>query len=136
MSRRPRRAKRTVMSVAQYRQTGSEHSLQVSVVEYLELHRRPRVYFFAIPNAAKRSWYLAARMQAEGLRAGVADLCIMLPDAQVRWLELKTKNEQQSSDQLFFEMICDELCHPYMVARTFDGAIEILRRWGALKEPT
>lgn len=38
----------------------------------------PRL-LFAIPNAAKRSYGLAARMRKEGLRSGVPDLMLTLP---------------------------------------------------------
>ena len=134
MSRPPRRAKRIVLSLAQYRQTAREHDLQVSLIEYLRLHVHPSVHYFAIPNAAKRSWQTAKRMKAEGLTAGVADICIMLPHGKAAWLELKRGDEQQSAEQVAFELICSTLSHPYAIARTFDQAIAILRRWGALKE--
>jgi len=131
----PRRAKANVLSRAQYRQTGSEHSLQVSVLEYLKLNAKNPVYWFAVPNAGKRSWQGARDMKAEGLTAGVADLCIMLPEGRVAWLEMKTPKGRRSDMQDFFEDVCDHLQHPYATARTFDEAIAILRRWGALKEP-
>jgi len=134
MSRSPRRAKRTVMSVAQYRQGAREHNLQAGLIQYLKLHARTDVHYFAIPNAAKRSWRDAAKMKAEGLRAGVADLCFMMSGGRVAWLELKIDNEKQTAEQVMFETICNVLGHPYMVARTFDTAVAILRSWRILKE--
>ena len=134
MSRSPRRAKRSVLTVAQYRQGAKEHDLQAGLIQYLKLHARTDVHYFAIPNAAKRSWRTAAAMKAEGLTAGVADLCFMLDGGRVAWLELKTGNEKQTDVQLVFEQICNTLGHPYMVARTFDTAVAILRSWRILKE--
>jgi len=122
------------LSAKQYRQTGSEHSLQASVMEYLRFNMHPHAFVFAIPNAGKRSWQTAAKMKAEGLTAGVADICIMRPGGRVAWLELKIDNEKQSPEQIAFEQTCQRLGHVYCIARTFEDAIEILRRLGALKE--
>jgi hypothetical protein len=134
MSKPPRRAKASVLTVAQYRQTGSEHSLQVSVLEYLRLHARVGVYWFAIPNAGKRSYRTAKQMVAEGLTAGVADLCIMLNGGVVVWLELKTKANQLSDAQRAFASVCRELDHPYHIIRDLPEAIDVFRRWNVLRE--
>ena len=108
----------------------SEHRLQAMVLAYVSAH--PDVYAFAIPNAAKRSPMLAARMKAEGLRAGVADLAIMLPGGRMAWLELKDGKGKQSDAQKGFEAICARLGHHYAVVRSLDEAITILKQWGAL----
>jgi hypothetical protein len=116
----------------QYRQLASEHSLQTSLLEYLTLYA-PHAYWFAIPNAGKRSWSTAKRMKAEGLTAGVADLCIMLTSGRVLWLELKRGKEKQTPAQIVFQSVCENLGHAYYVARSFDEAISILRQWRILK---
>ena len=122
-----------MISRAQYRKTANEHDLQVGVLEYLKLNAKPDVYWFAIPNAGKRSWQGARRLKAEGLTAGVADLCIMLPGGRVGWLEMKSAKGTRSDMQIFFEDVCEHLDHPYTVASTFEDAVAILRRWGALR---
>jgi hypothetical protein len=56
-----------------------EHEAQASVIRWarsMELVEPRLRLLFAIPNAAKRSPGLAAIMKAEGLRAGVPDLCL------------------------------------------------------------
>jgi hypothetical protein len=120
------------MKAAAYRRSGSEHALQNQVLGILAIHGK-RCYPFAIPNAARRSPAMAARMKAEGLTAGVADLCIMLPGGKVGWLELKTATGRQSEMQKTFELVCKELRHPYALVRTLDEAIAVLKSWGALK---
>jgi hypothetical protein len=122
------------MSRVQYRQIVSEHSLQVSILEYLKLSARRDVWWFAIPNAGKRSWRLAAQLKAEGLTAGVADLCIMLSGGRVLWMETKTLKGQQSDAQHNFERVCTALGHPYHIIRDLPDAIDTLRHWGVLKE--
>lgn len=136
MSRPSRRAKTklpSTLSVAQYRRLASEHDLQVSVLRYLALHARPDVYWFAIPNAGKRSWRAAATMKAEGLTPGVADLCIMLPRGRVAWLEMKAAAGRPSAMQLAFAQICREIKHRYCLARDLPEAIDALRKWNVLK---
>jgi hypothetical protein len=51
----------------------SEHAEQAAVVQWLLFRRIPH---FAVPNAARRSFGLARRMQAEGLSKGVPDLIL------------------------------------------------------------
>jgi len=102
-------------------------------MEYLRLNARLDVYYFAIPNAAKRSWKAAALMKAEGLTAGVADLCIMLMGGRTAWLELKTAKGTQRQAQINFQIICTTLGHPYYLVRTLEDAIAALRVLEALK---
>jgi VRR-NUC domain len=51
----------------------TEHHEQAAVVQWLLFRRIPH---FAVPNAARRSFGLARRMQAEGLSKGVPDLIL------------------------------------------------------------
>ena len=120
------------MKAAAYRRVVSEHTLQVQVLEIIA-YKGKRTYAFAIPNAGARGLATAARMKAEGLTAGVADLCVMLPGGKVGWLELKAAKGRQSPAQVAFEDICEVLGHPYATAHTLDGAITVLKQWGALK---
>ena len=120
MSRPPRRA-------------NLEHNLQARVLRYLVENHRPDVFGFAIPNAGRRTFRAAASLRAEGMMAGVADTCIMLPEGRTLWLELKDIKGVQSDEQRGFEARCVRLSHVYRVAREFDEAIEILRQQGALR---
>ena len=125
-----------VISNSEYRkQLYAEHNLQATVIRHLSYGVRDRINYFAIPNAAKRSPRLGAWMKAEGLQAGVADLCFMLPKGRTAWLELKTasRKSKQSADQEYFEKRCKELGHLYAMARTIDEALDILRKWQVLK---
>lgn len=111
----------------------TEHALQCALVDYLALAARKDVYYFAVPNAGKRTLAGGARMKAEGLRAGVSDLVFMLPGGCCRWLELKRSPKQkQSIEQNYFQEICRVLDHPHAVAHSFDEAVAILRGWNVL----
>lgn len=123
-----------MVSVASFHRSISEHTLQTQVMDHLTVAGRRDIYWFAIPNAARRSMRLAARMKAEGLRSGIADVCVMFPEGVASWLELKkAKGGRQSDEQLGFQAICARLGHRYAVAKTFDGAVFVLREWGALR---
>src|SRR6185436_20117224 len=80
---------RAVKAAAYLRLRVSEHSLQAAVLAHLSACAAKRAYWFAIPNAVRRSPQLAARLKREGMKPGVADLCIMLPGGRTGWLELK-----------------------------------------------
>jgi hypothetical protein len=111
----------------------SEHRLQSDVVNHIRVAGKPDVIAVALANAARRSYRLGARMKAEGLTPGAADLLIMLPQGRCGWLEMKTIKGRQSIEQKGFQARCLRLGHPYALARTFDEAIKVLHSWGALK---
>jgi hypothetical protein len=111
----------------------SEHQIQVLVIEYISSASKNGCFAIACANAGKRSMYTGRRMVAEGLTAGVADLCVLLPGGRVGWLELKTAKGRQSIAQKGFAARCRRLDHPYAVAHDFDEAVEILKSWGAVK---
>lgn len=57
----------------------SEHQHQVALFKWARMHEKayPEMrLLYAIPNAAKRSKRQGAYMKAEGLKAGVPDVCL------------------------------------------------------------
>ena len=124
-----------IIAVAKYKkQNTSEHALQVLVLDLLALKKSdPNIFAFAIVNAAARSPRLAAKLRAEGLFAGVADLCILLPCGRTAWLELKAASNKQSPKQRGFEARCNRLGHPYAVASCIERAESFLKQIGAIK---
>jgi hypothetical protein len=73
----------------------SEHDEQTTLFRWA-LFARPRhpelALLFAIPNGGQRHKAVAARMKAEGVRAGVPDLCLPVARGGFHglYLELKT----------------------------------------------
>ena len=72
-------------------------------------------------------------MEGDSLRAGVADLCVMMPGGRTGWLELKQARGRQSDAQRVFQALCERFGHAYALARDLDEAIAVLKSWGALK---
>jgi hypothetical protein len=111
----------------------SEHTLQSLILRHLAYYARRDVYWFAIPNAGRRTGRAGARLRQEGMRRGVADLCFMLPAGKCAWLEMKTENGRLSDEQKGFQARCLRLGHPYAIAKTIDEAIATLKSWDVLK---
>lgn len=111
----------------------SEHKIQVALIDYLAIAGRRDLHWFAIPNQSNRHIHNAAKMKAEGVRAGSPDLVFMLPDGRVAWLEMKTRKGQLSPAQKAFRDKAKSLNHLWALARSVDEAIPILTQWGVLR---
>jgi len=112
----------------------SEHTLQVHVLELIAVGKsHPDIFAFAVPNAGRRSFRTGQKMKSEGLMAGVADICIMMPDAKTGWLEMKRLKGRQSTPQKGFAARCKRLGHPYALAHSLNEAVVALREMGVLR---
>lgn len=72
----------------------SEHAEQVAFIEWTEWKKfeYPDLeYLYAVPNGGKRHPATAAKMKAEGVKAGVPDLCLPTPRGAYHGLYLETK---------------------------------------------
>ena len=115
------------------RQTKDEHSLQVLILRHLHMSKISKdIMAFAIPNAGKRSAGAGARLRAEGMTRGVADLCVLLPGGQTLWIECKTVHGRQSDEQMGFAARCGRLGHVYVVVRSIEEALDTLRAMDAI----
>jgi hypothetical protein len=110
-----------------------EHKIQVALFDYLAAAAKPDVYYFAIPNQSNRHINNAVKMKAEGVRSGIADVCVMLPGGRACWLEMKAPGGSLSPDQKVFRLRCERLGHGWAVARSVDEAIPHLKAWGAVR---
>lgn len=112
----------------------TEHKLQVSLIDYLAYTAKPEIFYFAIPNQGNRHIMNATKMKAEGVRSGVADLCFMLPEGRVGWLEMKTSKGVLSDNQKAFRDRAMALGHHWALARSVDEAVVHLTSWGVMKD--
>lgn len=112
-----------------------EDELQMAIIDHLRFRAAPGVVFHSVPNEAKRSPRLGARMKRMGLRPGAGDILLALPPtARAANLEVKNgKDGRQTPEQKQFErdiVACGGL---YAIARTIDEATSILKTWGAIR---
>lgn len=77
-----------------------EHDHQKAFVDWWKKQNHPAL-MFAIPNAAKRSVGLAAKMKAEGLVSGIPDLFLAWPSGEKHglFIEMKVNNNKPSDSQ-------------------------------------
>lgn len=85
---------RTSRSPASTRIKPLEHDIQAAFVRWCQLSegKHPELRLaFAVPNAAKRSFRLASRLKAEGMRAGVWDWWLPVPRGSYSGLVIEFK---------------------------------------------
>jgi hypothetical protein len=94
-----------------------EGKLQAEIIQYLQSRK---IYAFSVPNEGKgRSVVAQMQLIAMGLKSGVSDLVVVLP-GKVIFMEVKTPEGKQSSQQEKFEQIVKDLDHDYHVVRSVD----------------
>lgn len=73
-----------------------EDYIQFQICQYL---RKVGVFFFHVPNGAKRSPAEASRLKALGLISGIPDLVLCFPQGRTVFIELKTGKGRKSEAQ-------------------------------------
>lgn len=111
----------------------SEHKLQVSLMDYLAIAGRKDLHWFAVPNGGHRHINQAQKLKAEGVRSGTPDLCFMLDEGKVAWLEMKTMKGRLGPAQEAFRDLAKRLGHKWGLARSLDEAIVLLTEWQVLR---
>lgn len=121
------------LTAKQYKATAPEVDIQAHVLEYIRLNHVDHAFAFAIPNAGKRGRGAQAQIKREGILAGAADVVVLMPGAKTGWLEMKSAKGRTSLAQELFGTLCMGLGHPYAVVHSFDEAVAILKKWGAVR---
>lgn len=109
-----------------------EYDLQCAVVQHLKRRQKPGVFFFAVPNGEKRSAITGARLKKMGVRAGVADL-VVLVNGTAFGIELKASAKgRQSPAQVVAGREWEDAGGEYFIASSLDDALELLEQIGAI----
>lgn len=104
-----------------------EHRIQVSCVRWFRMkypHLSPRL--FAVPNGGRRDGITGARLKEEGVLAGVADLILLVPNADYHALliEMKTpKGRQSESQRAWQRAVAGNDDYLYVVCRSLEEFI-------------
>lgn len=79
---------------------------------------------FAIPNGGNRDAVTGAILKAEGVRAGVPDLCLAVPSGQFHglFIEMKTQRGRASSSQKEMLSILSAQGYDVSICHGFDDA--------------
>jgi rhodanese-related sulfurtransferase len=110
-----------------------EQPIHEGIVQLLKFCAAPKVIWYAVPNGGYRSKRTAAMLKAQGVRAGVADIALVLPGGQSAFVEVKAPHGRQSPEQREFEAAVSLAGARYAIVRSIDEARAVLASWGALK---
>jgi hypothetical protein len=102
------------------------------VVGLLARCAEPGVMFHAVPNGGFRTKATGRWLKAEGARAGVADLALVIK-GQAAFLELKSKGGVLSPAQKAFAADCQRCGALWAVASSPEAVRDILFKWGAIR---
>lgn len=102
----------------------TEHALQVAVVKYL---RGRGLTVLHVPNEGKRGIREAARLQREGVVAGVPDILVM--DWPPFWIELKAPKGRLSAAQIAFGAAAVDLGWGWYVCRSLADVEAVVGAW-------
>lgn len=109
------------------RPADEEHRIQCACVRWFNV-QYPKLYgrLFAVPNGGRRDATTAAKLKAEGVVPGVADLVLLMSnrDYGALLIEMKTPKGRQSDSQKKWEKtVCADAEYKYVVCRSLDDFI-------------
>ena len=114
------------------RQQPTESQIQRACVKWFRL-QFPEIepLFFSVPNGGYRMATTAKIMKAEGQRAGVADLILLLPRQcyGALCIEMKRGKGRQSEAQKEFQRLCDLHGQKYVVCRSLEDFMREVREY-------
>lgn len=105
-------------------QTKSENQIQAECVtwfnnKYCLKHHNPRCSIFSVPNGGTRNKIEALTLKSTGMKAGVSDIILLLPNVCL-FVEFKTELGVQSDKQREFEDTVTALGFHYTIIRSIE----------------
>lgn len=104
-----------------------ESQIQQQMVKWFRL-QYPKYIIAAIPNGGRRNALEAKIMKGEGVLAGFSDLIIIAPQ-NVLFVEVKTKDGEQSDLQKIFQSDVERLGFQYSVCRSLQDFQLTVEKW-------
>lgn len=109
-----------------------ESDLQIACVRWFRLqYPQYARLLFAVPNGGNRNLREAARMKAEGVTAGVADLILLIPRHEYGALciELKATKGRQQDSQKMWQEAAENAGNRYTTCRTLEEFIKTITNY-------
>jgi hypothetical protein len=120
----------------------TEFEIHVVVADMLRRWLEPNWIWFHPPNGGERPAVFikgrrisieGGRLKRMGAKAGVSDIILAkAPTAQLHALELKRRGEEPTDEQLAWLLEVEALGGVSGWADSVKGAIEVLKKWGAI----
>lgn len=110
----------------------TESQLQILLFDWCHMNRQryPELQLmFHIPNGGYRNIATAKRLKAEGVKAGVPDICLPVARGNYHglYLELKTDKGRLSKDQENWLFDLNKQGYLAEVAYGFDEAVKVIK---------
>jgi len=110
----------------------SEHEEQKAFMEWVKIHETtyPGIdHMFAVPNGGKRSFSVAKKLKAEGVKRGVPDLFLPVPKGLFcgLWIEMKAKDGKLSADQILWRDFLTAKSYAWKVCYGCNEAIKTVQ---------
>jgi len=110
-----------------------EDATHAAIVEFLGIAAHPKLLYFHVPSGFLERASQRVRAHRLGTLAGVPDLCFVLPDKTVAFMEIKREGGRLNDAQQAFQARCALLGLKYSICRSIDDAEETLKGWNALR---
>lgn len=106
-----------------------EQALQQTVAGYLD-RAVPALLWFHVPNSSgNRGARLGGILKSMGVKAGVPDLVLILPNGLAAFIELKASKGALTEAQRAFRDRCSALGCFWAEARSLSDVEAVLERW-------
>lgn len=107
-----------------------EHNLQCACIRWFRM-QFPQYICFAIPNGGHRNIQTAALLKKEGVLAGVADLCVLVPTRFFHglFIEMKVGKNRQTEQQKSFGEYAVKQGYAYEVCYDLDSFIDVVTEY-------
>jgi hypothetical protein len=110
-----------------------EDAIHAAIVEFLTIAGHSRLLYFHPANGSLVSPSARMYFARLGVYPGVPDLCFVLPDKTVAFMEIKREGGRLNEAQQAFQARCALLGLKYSICRSINDAEEVLSSWGALR---
>jgi hypothetical protein len=111
----------------------AEERIHIAIVNLLTATAAPGVRFHHVPNGGLRSKREAARFKLMGVKPGVSDLVISMPEGRTGYMEVKSPKGRLTEDQENFLAAMAANGNLTAVVRSLDEAADVLAAWGAIR---
>lgn len=105
-----------------------EQILQQQIARFLDT-AYPALLWFHCPNGGARTKVEAAILKTMGVKAGVPDIIMVLPDGRAAFVELKAGRGTLTEAQMAFKARSQALGCAWAEVRSLDEMIGLAERW-------